>query len=69
MAQEPKMTPDDLLYLGQIYGGDHEITSWGQTYWKFVIVNFKGSTYVLENYPSQENGKNVLLPVIKKLSL
>ena len=57
--------PDDLLYLGQIYGGDHETAPWGQIYWKFVVVQYKKSVYVLENHLEDK----VLLPTVKKLSI
>ncbi len=60
---------DTLFYLGQIYGGDHATSSWGKEYWKFVIISYKGSTYVLEHHESTDNGKNVLLPIVKKLTI
>ena len=50
---------ETIMDLGMRYDGDY-VTQDGRTVWKFVIMTFQGSTYVVENYPSDN-------PVVKKL--
>ena len=61
-------SPDDLIAMGQVWGGESAIAPDGTTYKRYMIFKYKDKkTYVLENHLVQDSMGYRTEPIVKRL--